>query len=90
MPLEHVSSRLPVAACALALGLSGCVAAPLAQIAVSQMAPPKPPCVAGPGCQTDVAGSSFGDISKGVTDSFHDLTGAISGNQKVAGDVPTK
>ena len=80
--------HLPFTACILALGLSGCVAVPLVQMAVSQMA--KPPCVAGPGCQTSVSTSSFGDISRGVTDSFHKLTGGNADTQTLAAGAPVK
>ncbi len=90
MPFKYFFPYLPVAACALALGLGGCVAAPLAQIAASQMMPVKTPCVTGPGCQTNVADGSFGDISKGIGNSFRKLTGSVGDNQKLAGDTPVK
>lgn len=64
--------------CALTLG--GCVAAPLAQLAISQMSPTKPPC---PGCSAEAG--VFDGLSKGVTDSFHKLTGA-----QVAAAPPAK
>ncbi len=59
-------ASLPIAACALALtlALGGCVAAvaPLTQLAATQFAP-KPPCVAGLGCQTNASAGSFGEMS---------------------------
>jgi hypothetical protein len=74
----------------LGFGLSGCVAAPLAQMAVSQMAPAKPPCVPGPGCQTDRTASAMNDISKGLTDSFQKLIGSPSDMQTLAVGAPAK
>jgi hypothetical protein len=74
----------------LALGLSGCVAAPFAQMAVSQMMPAKPPCMPGPGCQTDRTRSAMSDISKGVTDSFSKLIGSPSDVQTLATSAPAK
>ncbi|HBK08421.1 MAG TPA: hypothetical protein DDZ81_21650 [Acetobacteraceae bacterium] len=63
---------------ALICGLTGCVAAPLAQIAASQMSTPAAPCPAGTTCQpTGVAA----DISKGLGDSFHKLTSLASDSQ---------
>ena len=62
------------------LTLSGCVAAPLAQMAVS-----KPAC---PGCTTEAVTSTFVSLSQGVSDSFHKLTGPD--NSKAGGDMPPK
>jgi hypothetical protein len=90
MLLKFSSRVLPVLACTFALGLSGCVAVPLAQMAVTQMAPPKPPCVDGPGCQTNVASNSFGDMSKGVADSFHRMIGGTAEPQTVAAGTPVR
>ena len=81
------SPRLPILACTLALSLSGCVAVPLAQLAVSQMAPTKSAC---PGCTTGTATGAFDDISKALSDSFHKLPGSAPDNQKIATDMPTK
>lgn len=69
---------LPVVVCALAV--SGCVAAPLAQLAISQMGPAKTPC---PGCAADPG--AFDGITKGVSDSFHKLT-----NGQLAAATPAK
>jgi hypothetical protein len=65
---------LPVIACGLLFGLGGCVAAPLAQVAVSQMASPAVPCVNPSGCSP---GGGLGGVAKGVGDSFHKLTDTI-------------
>jgi hypothetical protein len=93
MPFQRLSRALsiglPVAACALALALGGCVAAPLAQMAITQMTP-KPTCLVASGCQTGEAAGSFGDISKGLSDSFRKLTSLASDSQPVAPQVPAK
>ena len=88
MSSQYFSPISLVAGCALALGLSGCVAAPLAQMAVLQMT--KPSCTAGPGCSTNVAANSFGDMSKGVTDSFHKLTGGAPDTQTIVAGTTVK
>ncbi len=81
MQSKRSSSSLPLLACTLALGLSGCAAEPLVQMAVTRLSP-QPPCAAGTNCPTNVASGSFGDMpkglfdSKGILDSFHKLTGA--------------
>lgn len=67
------------------LTLSGCVAAPLAQMVVSQMPAPKPAC---PGCTTETVTSTFVSLSQGVSASFHKLTGPDNPNP--AGDMPRK
>lgn len=59
----------------LTCGLTGCVAAPLAQMAVSQMATP---CPTGNGCQP---GGVVTNISKGLGDSIHKLTSLASDSQ---------
>ena len=64
------------------LTLSGCIAAPLAQMAVLQMSAPKSAC---PGCTTEAVTSTFLSLSQGVSDSFHQLTGPD--NSKEAGNV---
>jgi hypothetical protein len=87
MSSKRLSPGLPVAACALFLALSGCVAAPLAQMAVMQMAPAKPAC---PGCSADAATGAFGEMSKGISDSFHKLTGEALPDQKVATGLPMR
>jgi hypothetical protein len=76
--------------CTVALGLSGCAAAPVTQRIVSQIAPATPPCTSGPGCQTDVASNSFGDISKGVTNSFHRLIGSTLEPSTVGAGGPAR
>ena len=81
---------LPLAACAVSLGLTGCVAVPLAQVAVSQIMPAKSPCLAGPGCQTALADGSSAGMSKGVSDSLRRMTGNQSDDQSHAGDVRAK
>jgi hypothetical protein len=73
---------LPLAACALALVLSGCAAAPLAQMAVTQMAA-RPACQTAYACQPSAAAGSMGDVSKGFGDSFHKLTSLVSDSQEV-------
>jgi hypothetical protein len=78
MLLKQSSPGLLFLICTMAFGLSGCAAAPVAQRVGSQMAPARPPCMDGPGCQTDVASNSSGDLSKGVTNSFHRLIGGTS------------
>jgi len=88
MSSQYFSPVSLVVGCVLALGLSGCVAAPLAQMAVSQMT--KPTCAAGPGCQTDAAAGSFGHISRGVADSFHKLTGNASDTQTIVAGTTVK
>jgi hypothetical protein len=80
MSFERFSIIRPIAGCALALALSGCVAAPLAQMAVMQMAP-KPPCTAPSDCQAATTNGSFADLSHGLSDSFHKLTGQTSDPQ---------
>ncbi|MEA2737824.1 MAG: hypothetical protein QOH05_1131 [Acetobacteraceae bacterium] len=81
--LFNRSSFISLVVVAMAVGLGGCVAVPLAQMAVSQMAVSQtvgpqmaaraPACETGPGCQTSVATNSFGDLSKGISNSFHSL-----------------
>jgi hypothetical protein len=80
MPFQRVFIITPIVAGALAMALSGCVAVPLAQIAVTQMAP-KPVCTDPTGCQPVAAGGSFGDLSRGFGDSFHRLTSLASDSQ---------
>jgi hypothetical protein len=63
---------------ALACGLPGCVAAPLAQMAVTQMYPSRAACSAGTNCpSSDVVDG----ISKGLGESFHKLTNLASDGQ---------
>jgi hypothetical protein len=73
-----------------ALALNGCVAVPLAQMAVSQAAPATVPCAVGTGCQTGVAGGGFGAMSKSVSDSFRQLTNLASDSTPVAPTAPAK
>jgi hypothetical protein len=77
---EHFCIALPIAACALALALSGGAAVPLTQIAVTQMAA-QPACLPMSACQPGPASGSFGDISFGFGDSFRVLTSRVSDNQ---------
>ena len=72
----RLKQSVPLLACTLALGLSGCVAAPLAQMAVTQMVPAQPACTPGSNCPANAVAGSLGEISKGVTDSFHKLIGS--------------
>lgn len=60
---------------ALACGLAGCVAAPLAQIAVNRASSANTPCLTGTACQPGGAGSGgmVDDVAKGIGDSFHKL-----------------
>ena len=81
------SPRLPVLAVTLALSLGGCVALPLAQLAISQMSTPKPAC---PGCTTDTAMTAFSTLSQGVSDSFNKLSGGGTDTKKAAAGVPVK
>jgi hypothetical protein len=90
MPLKWSSPCLSLLVCTAALSLSGCVAVPLAQLAVSQMATARPACAPGPACQTDVASNSFGDISAGMTNSFHRLMGNTPEPQTVAVVAPPR
>lgn len=88
MPFQNF---LPLTVCAVSLILTGCVAAPLAQVAVSQMMPAKPSCVAGPGCQTGgAADGSFGGMSKGVSDVLRKMTTGRSEDPDQAGTVRAK
>jgi hypothetical protein len=88
MSSKHFSPRRPTITCILALSLSGCVAAPLAQMVVSQMAPAKPACAPGPGCQSNGTPGSFAGLSKGITDSFQKWTGGPSDTQTLAVSAP--
>lgn len=63
---------------ALSCLLAGCVAAPLAQMAASQMSTPAAPCPAGTVCQPS---GVVADISKGLGDSIHKLTSLASDSQ---------
>jgi hypothetical protein len=72
MPIKRFSPRLLVLVCGLGLSLGGCVAIPLAQMAISRAPSADPACT---GCATNAAAGPMGDISKGVSDSFHKWTG---------------
>jgi hypothetical protein len=87
MMFRRFSLLLPIAACALALVLSGCAAAPLAQMAVAQMAA-KPACPAGAACQPSAGAGSFGDVSKSFSDSLHKFSSLVSESQAVPPVVP--
>jgi hypothetical protein len=72
MPIKRISPLALV--CGLGLSLGGCVAAiPLAQMAISQAPSADRACS---GCVTDKAAGPVGDISKGLSDSFHKWTGS--------------
>jgi hypothetical protein len=73
MPMKRLSPRLPVLICALGLSLSGCVAVPLVEMAISQAPSADRACS---GCATNPTASPLANLSKGVSDSFHKLTGA--------------
>jgi hypothetical protein len=76
-------------ACFLLLGPVGCAAVPLAQMALSS-APAKIPCTSGPGCQTATAGFPMSDISGGINQSFHKLTGMAVETQPAGVDTANK
>jgi hypothetical protein len=85
MLLKHAFPAL------LVLGLTGCVAAvPLGQLAVKQMSPARPPCVAGPECQSTLPVGSLGSLTKGFTDSVHKLAGEMPDPQTAAAAPPAK
>jgi hypothetical protein len=88
MPLQRSSTIRSFLAATIVFGLSGCAAAPLVEIAASRMAPSEPACQTGPGCQTDVATSALGDLSKGVTASWHKLVGGASDSQTATAAKP--
>jgi hypothetical protein len=71
----------------LLLSLGGCVAAPLVQLAATQMSAGKPVCS---GCTADAASSVLGDLSKSVSESYHKLTADAPAGQKVSGVNPTR
>jgi hypothetical protein len=81
MLFPRFSPALPLAACALVMGLSGCAAVPLAQLAVTQMAPK--PCLPGSSGEPGAPAGAYGDLSKGVSDSFRKLTTLVSDSQPV-------
>ena len=85
MPFKLRLSPLPILACAL-LGLSGCVAVPLAQMAASQMSPANPTC---PGCSLPAPGV-FDNLSTSVSGSFQKFAGSLSGNQTAEAQSPAK
>jgi starvation-inducible outer membrane lipoprotein len=89
MPFQRFFTITPIVAGALAMALSGCVAVPLAQMAVTQMAP-QPACAAPTGCQPAATGGSFGGLSQSVSDSFHKLTSLASDSQPVPPQAPAK
>ncbi len=81
MPSIVRRSSLPLTALALTVSLGGCVAAPLAQLAVSKVTPtPTPTCgPATPGCTQGGNGFSMADLTHGLGQSL----------QKLTGDTPT-
>jgi hypothetical protein len=86
---QHLSFALPVAACVLALALSGCAAVPLAQMAIAQMAP-SPVCIAASAYQPGPSAGPFGDMSMGFGDSIRKLTSLASDSQPVPSQAPVK
>ena len=90
MLLKRSAPGPTILVCALALGLSSTAATPLAQAAETKMAQVKAPCAVGPGCSTNMATGSFGDLSKGLTNSFRKLTGGTPDSQTAAAGTPAK
>ena len=85
------STRFPPAIVAiLAFGLSGCAGSPLAQMAVSRMAPARQPCAAGASCQTDRTTSAMNGIAKGVGGSFQKLIGGQSDVETLASSTAAR
>lgn len=89
MSLHFPVPHLAIFACAL-LGLGGCVAVPLAQMAMTQLAQPQPAQPACSGCAPAAPMDMLGNLSKNVTGSFHALTGGQFDNQKVAASAPSR
>lgn len=87
------TTRFPLAACAMAMALSGCVAAPLAQ-PLAQMAlssaPAKPPCPTGAECQTGTTAVSHPQIPASFSNSLHNLMDLASGGQKADAEPPAR
>ncbi|MGD0107305.1 MAG: hypothetical protein ABSC06_25190 [Rhodopila sp.] len=90
MRSKHSAPGPVLLACTLALSLGGCVAAPLAQMAVTQMVPAQPACTPGSSCPTNAVADSVGEISKGVTASFRKLIGSAPDQLTAASAAPTK
>jgi hypothetical protein len=86
MLFQSFSPALPAAALALTLALGGCVAVPLAQMAVTQMAPK--PCLSVTGCQPAAAGGGFEEMSTGISGSLRRLTSLAVDSQPVAPAAP--
>jgi hypothetical protein len=72
MSIIRFSPRLLAIVCGLGVSLGGCVAVPLAQLALSQASSGDRACS---GCATNTAAGPMGDLSKGVSDSFRKWTG---------------
>jgi hypothetical protein len=83
------NQSLPLVACALVLGLSGCVAAPMAQRAVSS-ASPRPTCLTGPGCQPTGGSLPHPDLAGGMAQTWHAMFALPAGEQKMQADPPPK
>lgn len=86
MPLRYFSLGLLIITSALAFALNGCVAAlPLGQLAMERTAAAGASCATGSNCASTMPNGSFSDLSKGLSDSFHGLTG--DGPQAVTAGV---
>jgi hypothetical protein len=77
MTIKFFSLCLPAVACGLAISLGGCMAVPLAQMALSQAPAADRTCA---GCVTNANAGKIGDLTRGVTDSL----------RKWAGDAPAE
>ena len=75
MPSKRLSPSLLALSSLLGLSLSGCMAVPLAQIAISQGPSADRACS---GCAAAMAAGPIGDIGKGVGDSFRKLPGGAT------------
>ncbi len=64
---------LSVVACGLLIGLGGCAAAPLAQVAVTRMASPAATCANPSGCAP-----ALEELANAVDESVHRVTEAVS------------
>ena len=79
--------RFPVLVPVATLILSGCAAAPLAQMAATQMAS-RPACPADGACEAGTGGGSFDDLSRNVSNSFHKFTSLVSDDQPLPPTSP--
>jgi hypothetical protein len=72
MSIKRLSPLLLAIGCGLGLSLGGCVAAiPLAQMALSQPSSGDRTCS---GCAANTTAGPMGDLSKGISDTFHKWT----------------